>query len=82
MFFGDKAPGFDRLNTTQQLYANTVHLRGMKQISLALPLLFERDRSGMEALMTRFAQRQEIRFLIASLLASEDDVMDFESSIL
>src|SRR6202035_1029124 len=42
------------------------------------PLLFERESSCMEAIMTGLAQRDQIAFLIAALLTAEDDVMDFE----
>jgi hypothetical protein len=36
----------------------------------------------MQGVMTALAQGQQIRFLIASLRASEDDVMDLQASIL
>ncbi len=82
MFFRDKAPGFFCLNLLEQLHANTVHLGSMQKRSLPRAFLFERDRSSMEGIMTGFAQRQQIGFLIASVLTSENKVMHFKPLIL
>jgi hypothetical protein len=78
MFFGHKAPGFPCLHPLEQLVTNAVHLSGMKQGSFFRALLLEGDGSCMESIMAGFAQRQQIRFLIASVLTSEDKVMHFE----
>ena len=65
-----------------QLEADAVHLRGMKQGAFFRPLVLERDGSCMQGIMTALAQGQQIRFLIASLRTSEDDVMYLQASIL
>ena len=82
MFFGHKAPRFLCWNALEQLEADAVHLRGMKQGAFFRPLVLERDRSCMQGVMTALAQGQQMRFLIASLRTSEGDVMDLQASIL
>ena len=78
MFFGDKAPRFARtLHPLEQLDANAVHLGRMPQGAFLRALLFERDGSRMQAIMTRFAQGQQIGLLITASLAAKNDVMYF-----
>ncbi len=78
MLFGHKAPGFlGSFHPLQQLYADTIHLCGMGQNSLFLAWFLERYGSGMQTIMTGLAERQQVAFLIASILAPEDEVMHF-----
>ncbi len=78
MLFRDKAPGFFSLKPLEQLNADTVHLGGMHQRSLFLASVLERDGSCMERIVTGLTEGQQIRFIIASLLATENEMMHFE----
>ena len=76
MFFGDKAPRFGRIEPPQELHSDTIHLRGMSKRSLLLPPLFKGNRSRMQTIMARLAERQEIALLIAASLAAKHEMMD------
>ncbi len=82
MFFGHKAPRFLGLHSLEQLGTNAVHLGSMKQTSFTLPCLLECDCASMQAIMAGFAKCQEIRFLIASVFAAKNEMVNFQTSIL
>src|SRR5215471_19170523 len=81
MFFRHKAPRFFRLNAFEQLRADAVHLRGMQQMPFFLASALEGNSPCMKVIMTGLTQRQQIRRLITSVLASENNVMHFEPLI-
>ena len=82
MFLGHKAPRFLCLHPLEQLITNGVHLGSMKQISFPLPYLLECDCASMQAIMAAFAKCQEIRFLIASVFAAKNEMVNFQTLIL
>src|SRR5450759_5121566 len=81
MLFRDKAPGLLCLKAFEQLDANTVHLSGMAKPLFFLSPLLEWNASCMEVIMTGFAECQQIRFLIAPVLAAKNNVVDFYSLV-
>ena len=81
MFFGHKSPRFLCLYPFEQLDANAVHLRGMEQVPLFLSCVCQRDGSSMETIMAAFAEGHEIGLLVAPIVTTKNDVMDFSSLV-
>src|SRR6202043_3243356 len=80
MFLGHKTPRLFGIKPLEQLYTDAVHLGSMNKNALFLPSFLQRDRSRVQAIMAGLAERQEMRLVVAALLATENEVVDAQAS--